>query len=245
MEGMYRRLFFALCLAFTAVDANAQWGTVEELVISPQGGSDRDLFRVQVKGQKGASCQLVTSAVDIDGSNIVVDTTITASGTFAVCPAVVVPFEFSALLGSLEAGTYSVSAKINGEASGPQRQLEVFAASGSLTLSPATGVYASNQAFDFTMLLERAPDSPGSNIVSGSAYLSARNTSSAQRLDVSGDLAQCLAKSELVHGGSVFRCSNISARLGVGSHTLTVSLQLEDGTQLVDTVLWTLLGTQD
>tara|TARA_R110002167_G_scaffold89012_5_gene240047 strand:- start:39272 stop:40006 length:735 start_codon:yes stop_codon:yes gene_type:complete len=244
MEGMYKRLFFAALLAFSANEASAQWGTVEEIAISQVAPSDRDLISVEVKGLKGDGCQIVTSEVLINGSEIVIDTTIKGNPV-AICPAVVVPLNFSQPLGSLNPGTYQVSAKINGEASGPQKEFGVTAASASLTLSPATGVYASNQTFDFTMFLERDPSSPGSNVVAGSAYLSGRNAGSAQRTDVSEDLAQCLTMSELALGGRVFRCSNISAQIGVGSHTLTVSLQLEDGTQLSDTVLWTVLGTQD
>tara|TARA_R100001377_G_scaffold83746_1_gene65827 strand:+ start:317 stop:1051 length:735 start_codon:yes stop_codon:yes gene_type:complete len=244
MEGMYKRLFFAALLAFSANEASAQWGTVEEITVAQATPTDRDLIRVEVKGLKGDGCQIVTSEVLIDASNIVIDTSIRGNPV-AICPAVVVPLDFTQTIGGLEPGTYQVSAKINGEASGPLTEFAVTAANAALTLSPATGVYASNQTFDFTMFLERDPDSPGSNVVSGSAYLSGRNTGTAQRSDVSDDLAQCLTKSELVLGGSVFRCSNISAQLGVGSHTLTVSLQLEDGTQLSDTVLWTVLGAQD
>ena len=227
MEGMYKRLFFAALLAFSASEASAQWGSVEEIAVLPASPNDRDLIGVQVKGLKGDGCQIVTSEVLIDGTDIVIDTTIKGNPV-AICPAVVVPLDFNQTIGSLNPGTYQVSA-----------------ADASLTLSPATGVYASNQTFDFTIFLERDPNGPGSNVVSGSAYLSGRNAGSAQRIDVSEDLAQCLTMSELALGGRVFRCSNISAQIGVGSHTLTVSLQLEDGTQLSDTVLWTVLGTQD
>ena len=244
MEGMYKRLFFAALLAFSASEASAQWGSVEEIAVLPATPSDRNLIGVEVKGLKGDGCQIVTSEVLIDGTDIVIDTTIKGNPV-AICPAVVVPLDFNQTIGSLNPGTYQVSAKINGEASGPQKEFAVTAADASLTLSPATGVYASNQTFDFTIFLERDPNGPGSNVVSGSAYLSGRNAGSAQRIDVSEDLAQCLTMSELALGGRVFRCSNISAQIGVGSHTLTVSLQLEDGTQLSDTVLWTVLGTQD
>lgn len=244
MEGFYKRIFFALCLAFTANEASAQWGSVEELIVSPSAPTERDLVTIEVNGLKGDGCQIVESDVLISGNNIVVDTTIRGNPA-AICPAVVVPLNFSKVIGSLEPGTYQVSAKINGEASGAQKQFEIVASNAALTLSPATGVYASNQSFDFTMFLERDANSVGSNVVTGSAYLSARNTGSAQRIDVSEDLAQCLTMSELALGGRVFRCSNISDQIGVGSHTLTVNLQLQDGTQLSDTVLWTVLGTED
>lgn len=244
MEESYKRLFFAALVAFSANEASAQWGNVEQILIAPQAPSDRDLVSVEVQGLKGDACQIVESEVIFNGNNIVIDISIKGNPV-AICPAVVVPLDISRVVGSLNPGTYQVSAKINGEASGPQTEFAVLAAKESLTLSPATGVYASNQSFDFTMFLERAPGSPVSGIVSGSAYLSARNTGSAQRIDVSEDLAQCLSMSELALGGNVYRCSNISEQIGVGSHTLTVSLELADGTQLSDTVLWTVLGTQD
>lgn len=244
MESLYKRLFLALLLAFSANEASAQWGSVEELVISPQTLTDRDLVSVEVQGLKGDACQIVESDVLISESDIVIDTSIRGNPA-AICPAVVVPLDFSTVIGSLSPGTYRVSAKINGEASGPQKEFTVASASSALTLSPATGVYASNQTFDFTMFLERDPTSPGSTVVSGSAYLSSQNTGSAQRSDVSGDLAQCLTMAKLAVGGYVFSCANISAQIGVGSHTLTVNLELEDGSKFSETVLWTVLGTQD
>lgn len=244
MENAYKRFLTALLFAFSATEASAQWGSVEELVVSPQTLSERDLISVEVKGLKGDACQIVESSVVIEQDTIVIDTSIRGNPV-AICPAVVVPLNFSAVIGSLEAGTYQLSAKINGEASGPQKQFEVVAASSELTLSPATGTYASNQAFDLMLLVERDLGSPGSNIVSGSAYLSGQNVGTAQRIDVSEDLAQCLTMSELSSGGRVLRCANIASSLSVGAHTLTVNLVLEDGTTLSDTVLWTVLGTQE
>lgn len=244
MEKIYQRLFIALCLAFSAGEVYAQWGSVEELAIAPGAPTDRDLVRVEVKGLKGDACQIVESEVLFNEGDIIIDTTIRGNPA-AICPAVVVPLDFSEVLGGLSPGMYQVSARINGEPSGPQVGFEIVAAAPSLTLSPPTGSYSSNQAFDFTMLLERDPEAVGSNIVSGSAYLSGQNTSSADRTDVSEALAQCLTQAQLTAGGLVFHCENIASAVNAGTHILTVNLTLEDGTRLSDSVLWTVLGTKE
>jgi len=243
MERIYKELFFALCLLFSASEASAQWGSIEALVLTPQAPSDRDLIGVQVQGLKGDPCQIVSSQVVINDDAILIDTTISANPA-AICPAVVVPLDFTQLIGSLTPGQYRVTSKVNGALSGPELSFEVAAASPSLTLSPPTGSYASNQSFDFTMLLVRVVNSVGTNVVSGSAFLSGQNTGSGQRTDVSDALAQCLTQAQLTNGGLAYRCTNIASLIGLGSHTLTVNLQLEDGTQLSETVLWTVLGTQ-
>jgi len=107
MEGMYKRIFFAALLAFSANEASAQWGTVEEIAISTASPSDRDLISVEVKGLKGDGCQIVTSDVIINGSDIVIDTAIRGNPV-AICPAVLVPLNFSQAIGSLSPGTYPV-----------------------------------------------------------------------------------------------------------------------------------------
>lgn len=215
--------------------AQAQYGVVEQLVLSPAPLTDRSLIEVQVKGLVGSPCEIIESSIVQQGSRLIVDTSIRGNPV-AICIAAVVPLDFTETIGALAPGAYTVEARINGVASGPQQSFAVVAAAPGFSLSPPTGTYAANQQFDFAMILER-----DGNIVSGKAMLSGRNTGSAARRDVSNQLAQCLQQYPLSAGGKVLRCPGLAAGLGEGSHTLEVSLMLDTLEVVRDSVTWTVL----
>lgn len=225
----------AVCLLSTAGLAQAQYGVVEQLVLSPGTITDRSLVEVQVKGLLGSPCEIIESAVVIDGSRIVVDTSIRGNPV-AICVAVIVPLDYTEVIGALAPGAYTVEARINGVASGPQVPLTVVASSDTFQLSPPTGTYTANQLFDFAMILERE-----GNIASGKATLSGKNKGSAARTDISAALTQCLQQHALAGGGKVLRCPAMASLVGVGSHTLDVSLTLDTLEVVRDTVTWTVL----
>jgi len=222
-------------LLFSSALAQAQYGVVEQLVLSPSPLTDRSLIEVQVKGLVGSPCDIIESSIVMEGARIIVDTSIRGNPV-AICIAAVVPLDFTETIGALTPGVYSVEARINGVASGPQEAFSVVAPAPGFSLSPPTGTYAANQQFDFAMILERE-----GSIVSGKATLSGPNTGSAARRDVSQQLAQCLQQYHLSAGGKVLRCPGLAAGLGQGSHTLDVSLTLDTLEVVRDYVTWTVL----
>ncbi len=225
----------ATWLLFSSALAQAQYGVVEQLVLSPSPLTDRSMIEVQVKGLVGSPCEIIESSIVQEGSRLIVDTSIRGNPV-AICIAAIVPLDFTETIGALAPGAYTVEARINGVASGPQQAFFVVAADPGFSLSPPTGTYAANQQFDFAMILER-----DGNIVSGKATLSGRNTGSAARQDVSDALAQCLQQYHLSAGGKVLRCPGLAAGLGEGSHTLDVSLTLDTLEVVRDSVTWTVL----
>jgi len=229
------RWLASACLLLAAASAQAQYGVVEQLVVSPDTLTDRTLVKVQVKGLLGSPCEIVQSSVVIDGSRIVVDTSIRGNPV-AICIAVIVPLDYTEVIGALAPGAYTVEARINGMASGPQVSFSVVAAAPQFSLSPPTGTYTANQLFDFAMILERE-----GSIVSGKATLSGKNKGSAARTDISAALTQCLQQRVLSPAGKVLRCPGMAALVGVGSHTLDVSLTLDTLEVVRDTVTWTVL----
>lgn len=225
----------AVCLLSTGGLAQAQYGVVEQLVLSPGNITDRSLVEVQVKGLLGSPCEIIESNVLIEGARIFVDTSIRGNPV-AICVAVIVPLDYTEVIGALAPGAYTVEARINGVASGPQVPLNVVAAAPQFSLSPPTGTYTVNQLFDFAMILERE-----GSIVSGKATLSGKNKGSASRTDISAALTQCLQQHALSAGGKVLRCPGMATLVGAGSHTLDVSLTLDTLEVVRDTVTWTVL----
>jgi hypothetical protein len=229
------RWLVALCLLSSAGFAQAQYGVVEQLVLSPATLTDRSLVKVQVKGLVGSPCEIVESRLVIEGSRFVVDTSIRGN-PLAICIAVVVPLDYTEVIGALAPGAYTVEARINGVASGPRVPFTVVAAAPQFSLSPPTGTYTANQLFDLAIILERE-----GSIASGKATLSGKNKGSAARTDISAALTQCLQQRALSQAGKVLRCPGMTSLLGVGSHTLDVSLTLNTGEVVRDTVTWTVL----
>jgi hypothetical protein len=99
-----------------------------------------------------------------------------------------------------------------------------------LTLSPPSGAYLSTQLLDFTVILAL----PGRTVVSGQALLDG--------VDVTGPVVACVRPGSLLAGGQTFNCPGVVAGLlGPGSHTVVVSLQLDDGTSVSQSVVWEVL----
>src|SRR5262249_15464629 len=95
-----------------------------------------------------------------------------------------------------------------------------------LTISPPSGRYARTQGFD--LVLEVRPLSP--SIVGGQG--------TGDGLDGTAALAHCVVPGTLA-GGFTARCPNLrGALLGPGTHTVSVILNLSNGTTLSRTVVW-------
>lgn len=97
-----------------------------------------------------------------------------------------------------------------------------------LAISPPSGTYGSNQAFDLLLLL----DAPGRTVTGGQATLDG--------VDVTGGLIGCVVPGSLPTGGQTFRCRNlIGAAFGApGSHTLQVTVTLDDGSSHAQSVTY-------
>jgi hypothetical protein len=96
-----------------------------------------------------------------------------------------------------------------------------------LSVSPPSGSYATNQRFDLQLFL----DAPGRVVVGGQALLDGT--------DVTGPLVACVIPGALLTGGQTFRCPGLSGALfGPGTHTLQVTLQLDDGSSYTRTVTY-------
>ncbi len=105
----------------------------------------------------------------------------------------------------------------------------------SLVLSPASGQYFSTQGFDLGMIVT----TPGLSVVNINATSDGSN--------VSTPLSSCVRPGTLTAGGQTFRCPSLNAgtHLGNGSHTLSVTLDLNDGSSVSDEVIWEVLENQE
>jgi N-acetylneuraminic acid mutarotase len=104
----------------------------------------------------------------------------------------------------------------------------------SFTISPASGVYATTQRFDIILILERV----GVSVAGLSASLDDQ--------DVTAPLASCVLSGTLLAGGQTFRCPDLTGgTLGIGFHTLAVTLDLSDGSSVSDTVTWQVLENSE
>jgi hypothetical protein len=96
-----------------------------------------------------------------------------------------------------------------------------------LTISPPSGTYASTQSFDLVLLVT----APGRTITGG--------TITFDGADVGAALASCLVSGTLGSSGQSFRCPGVPvASLGTGTHTLTVTLTLDDGSIAKDKAVY-------
>ena len=103
-------------------------------------------------------------------------------------------------------------------------------------LSPASGTYSTTQNFDLSLILKVSGDPV--SVVGGSATLNGG--------DVTAALVGCIIPGTLVSGGNTFRCPGLSgAVLGIGTHTLAVTLDLSDGSSASDTVIWEVVGNTE
>ncbi len=105
----------------------------------------------------------------------------------------------------------------------------------SLTLSPASGDYVSTQRFDLTLIVEAV----GVSVIGLNATLDGKS--------VTTPLQSCVISGTLISGGETFRCPNILAGsiLGVGTHTLNVTVDLSDGSSVNDEVSWNVLENEE
>ena len=108
-----------------------------------------------------------------------------------------------------------------------------------LTISPPSGIYATNQAFDLQLFVEAA----GRTIGGG--------TLTFDGIDVAAALAGCLLPGTQVPGGGLtLRCPGLSgALLGVGTHTLVATLTFSgggaNGASATSSVTWTVVQTTE
>ena len=102
----------------------------------------------------------------------------------------------------------------------------------SFSISPATGNYVSTQAFDLTLI---ARSSSGQTVTGLNATFNGVNVSSL--------LLSCVQAGTLLAGGQTFRCPNVTgAFLGEGVNSLNVTIDLSDGSQISESVVWTVEG---
>ncbi len=100
----------------------------------------------------------------------------------------------------------------------------------SLIITPQSGPFFTSQTIDLGLIL----DTDGSStMVDLTAILDGD--------DISTGLSGCIQEGLLLSGGETFRCGNVSLdsnHFGPGIHTLSVTVELSDGTILNDTVNW-------
>ncbi len=83
------------------------------------------------------------------------------------------------------------------------------------------------QRFGLTLIV----DAPGLSVVGGTATFDGA--------DVTSGLVNCVIPGTLLSGGETFRCPGLtSGLLGIGMHTFSVTLDLDDGSNVSDTVTW-------
>jgi DNA-binding beta-propeller fold protein YncE len=100
---------------------------------------------------------------------------------------------------------------------------------GFLSVSPPSGRYATTQNFDLNLILEVA--GPTLSVVGESATFDGA--------DITAKLANCV-RGDIVSGGITVRCPGLGGTLlsAAGAHTITVTLNLSDGSSAINTVRW-------
>jgi hypothetical protein len=107
-------------------------------------------------------------------------------------------------------------------------------ASGSFSISPPSGSYASRQSFDLVLLVNPL----GRSITRTQAVFDG--------VDQSAALAACAIPGTLQSGGVTFRCPNIEGALfAPGTHVLTAAVTLDDGSTMSDTVEWEIFANSE
>jgi hypothetical protein len=103
-----------------------------------------------------------------------------------------------------------------------------------LIISPPSGDYVTTQHFDLTLI----SDAPGLFVRGGTATFN--------DYDVTDFIKDCIIPGTLVDGGQTFRCPGLVAgSLGAGAHRLEVILDLSDGSEISDTVIWKVKGSTE
>jgi hypothetical protein len=102
-----------------------------------------------------------------------------------------------------------------------------------LTLSPASGVYADSQRMDLVILLR---DTNGRGVTGGQVRLDGQDIT---------EIAVTVFHPEPVAGGVAFRSINVPMGiLGLGVHIFEVTLSLSDGSQTSAAAVWNVLRSQ-
>jgi len=107
-----------------------------------------------------------------------------------------------------------------------------------LTIFPPSGTIVTTSTFDLTLIVE----APGLKMVSGNAIFDGT--------DITTNLSvRCNKAGTLMSGGQTLRCPGLTgANLagndldGQSTHTLDVTINLNDGTSISDTVIWNILA---
>lgn len=103
-----------------------------------------------------------------------------------------------------------------------------------LAIQPATGKFLTSQTFDLLLVLGQVR----SAVVGGRVTLDGK--------DVTPAVVACVKPGRLDGEDPYFRCPGVSAKtLGPGPHTLDVQVELEDGTRLRDSVVWTVIQANE
>jgi len=103
-----------------------------------------------------------------------------------------------------------------------------------LIISPASSTFITTQRVD----LEFIVDAPGLSVTGGTATL--------DDVDILASLGSCIIPGTLLSGGQTFRCPNLTGDfLGEGTHTLSVTLDLSDGSSVSDNVTWEVVGNTE
>ena len=144
------------------------------------------------------------------------------------CVQVVTPWEIMESVGTLSAGTYNVEAYLNAGLDYAATPFTVVNSTlSTLTISPPSGNYVATQRFDLTLIVETSH----LLVIGGNATLDGS--------DVTSALASCIVIGTLISGGQTFRCPGLTGgTLGTGTYTLSVTLDLSDGSSVSDTVAW-------
>ena len=96
---------------------------------------------------------------------------------------------------------------------------------------PPSTELVTTSGFDLTLILK----SPDLHTINMAAILDGN--------DITVPLSSCVRQGTLLAGGETFRCPSLKAgtHLGAGSHTLSVTLNLNDGSSISDEVVWEVL----
>ena len=103
-----------------------------------------------------------------------------------------------------------------------------------LTISPGSGTYTAQQRFDLALLL----NAPGRAVVGGSAVFDG--------LNATGYIASCVVFGHTATGLTTLRCPNFGGPLfGPGTHTFSLTLLLDNGASVSDSVTWVVLASTE
>lgn len=98
-----------------------------------------------------------------------------------------------------------------------------------VTISPGSGVYLTTQHFDLALIFDP----------SGSTVVPVSGTVLFDGVDVTATLLSCLVPGTRLAGGETFRCPGLTGGLLTpGVHTLSVTIKVNLGGTLSDTVTW-------